>query len=166
MSGGAYYDSMNRKRRSVGLEFDWSEVLHDGNADVKELRFSKSRPPGSELLLRSFITSQLVDLIELRPAVGQGEEHGLADDLAQADRQREVPFVREVVEILLVVLVSLSEHVPRREASAECRPRDADAAEYEAYVRVLGRSRDNGQQVPSHVDLSRPELNEGEILQL
>ena len=91
---------------------------------------------------------------------------GLPITLPEAARQREAALVREVVEVLPVVLVRLAEDIPRRETSAESRPRNSHAAEDEAHVRMPGRPRDDRQQVASHVDLSRPELDEGQIVQL
>src|SRR5687767_7568615 len=121
---------------------------------------------GSELLLRLLKTPQRVNLIELRPGVAQGIEQRLSDHFAQAARQREVTPARKVVEVLPIILVCLPQDIPRRETSAEGRPGYSHATEYEAHVRVLGRPRNDRQQVPGHIDLPRPELNEGEIAQL
>src|SRR5688572_8542694 len=121
---------------------------------------------GSELLFPRLVYAQRVDLAELGPGIGQREEDRLADDLAEPDRQGEVAVVGEVVEEFAVVVVRLAEDHPRGKASAERRPRDADATEYEPHVRKLARLRDDRQQVPRHVDLARPELHEGEAAQL
>src|SRR5688500_7531993 len=109
---------------------------------------------GSELLLRLLKTPQRVHLIELRPGVAQGIEQRFANQLAQAARQREVTPVRKVVEVLPVILVCLAQNIPRRETSTEGRPGYSHATEYEAYMRVLGRPRNDRQQVPGHIDLS------------
>src|SRR5688572_17266392 len=103
---------------------------------------------GSELLFRLVNASQRVNLVKLRPGVAQGIEQRFADQLAQAARQREVTLVRKVVEILPVILVCLAEDIPRRETSAEGRPGYSHATEYEAHVRVLGRPRNDWQQIP------------------
>ena len=92
----------------------------------------------SEFFLQLAGLAQLVDLEELRPAVGQGEQRRFADDIAEAARQEELAIVGEVVEVLLVVLVRGAEDVARREAAGERRPRNADRAEDEADMRLPG----------------------------
>src|SRR5262245_13238546 len=119
----------------------------------------------SKLLLLANV-SELVDLVELRPGVRQGKQDGLADDVAQFARQKEIAQIREVVEILFVVLVGNAENVARRETAREYRPRDSHAAEDEAQIRMFRWSRNRGEKIPGSVDLSRPELHERQILQL
>src|SRR5688572_20701107 len=111
----------------------------------------------SEFLLQSRF-AQIVDLVELRPAVRQGEQRRLADDVAETARQEELSIVREVVEVLLVVGIGRAQDVSRGEAARERRPGNAHRTEDEADVRLAGWFGDRRQQVSRRVDLPWPEL--------
>ena len=93
-----------RRRRSdlgelgvVGVAAAAQRRRRDGGAHARGARSRRSQHRGaagglsagaqeSELFLRASARSQFVDLVELCPTVGQCEEHGLADYLAEGGR--------------------------------------------------------------------------------
>ena len=80
------------------------------------------------------------------------------------DGKDKMASVGEVSVIFLVVFVGLAEHVARRKASGERRPRQTHRAKDEMQVRLVRRPDDDRQQVPCRIDQARPELDEREIV--